>query len=111
MPLSRLMSQLEEGSGIHALSRRAKSSGITKNSPIDRMTASTMATAITILSMPLPSFWDSHFSNLPGSSSSMPSMSVLCCSTLMPMESMVTKLTMPRTIGHPIHGCFLERGT
>ena len=111
MPLSRLISQLEEGSGIHALSRRANNSGITKNSPTDRITASTMATAITILSMPLPSFLDSHFSNLLGSSSSMPSMSVLCCNTLMPMESMVTKLTMPRITGQPIHGCFLESGS
>ncbi|MPN58537.1 hypothetical protein SDC9_206242 [bioreactor metagenome] len=107
MPLSRFTSQFIVPSGQNDFSSLANSSGKTKNSPTDRITARKMAVPITILSMPLPSFLDSHFSNFVGSSSKMPSISVLCCNVVMPMESMVTKLTIPRTKGQPIHGCFL----
>ena len=74
-------------------------------------TARTIATPMTILSTPLPSFLDSHSSNFVGSSSAAPSMRPLSSSVFMPWPSMVKKLTAPRMKGLPIHGCFFEIGS
>ena len=81
--------------------------GSMTNSNTLRHTASTAATPMTTLSMLAPSFSASHFSKRLGSSSSTPSIWVDFCSTPMPMASMDTMLTTPRTIGHPIHLCRL----
>ena len=77
------------------------------NSRTDSATASTMATPMTTLSMLFPSLALSHFSNRLGSSSSTPSIFVDASSEDMPMTSMFTMLTTPRTMGQPIHLCRL----
>ena len=74
-------------------------------------TASTIATAMTTLSMLAPSFSASHFSNLLGSSSITPSICVLLSRVSMPILSITTMLTQPRINGSPIHLCFLESGS
>ena len=84
--------------------------GIMINSPTDKNTARITATPMTILSMPLPSFSASHFSNLVGSSSMMPSISVDSCRVDMPEASIMPMLMTPRMMGQPIQGCFLARG-
>ena len=84
--------------------------GSATNSSRLRHSASTIATAMTTLSSFAPSFSASHFSNLVGSSSMMPSICVLLSSVSMPILSMTTRFTQPRMTGQPIHGCFRESG-
>ena len=85
--------------------------GSATNRPRLSATASTIATAMTTLSMLAPSFSASHFSNFVGSSSSTPSICVLLSSVFMPMASMFTMFTQPRMMGQPIHGCFRDSGS
>ena len=66
---------------------------------------------MTTLSMLLPSFAASHFSNFVGSSSSVPSIFADVSSVVMPITSMLTMLTAPRMMGSPIHLCFLLSGS
>ena len=85
--------------------------GSATNRNILMTTASTMATAMTTLSMLAPSLSASHFSNLLGSSSITPSICVLLSSVSMPILSITTMFTQPRISGSPIHLCFLESGS
>ena len=85
--------------------------GMTMKSPTDRNTAMTMATPMTILSMLLPNVFESHFSNFVGSSSSTPSMRLEASNVFMPITSMLTMFTAPRTMGQPIHLCFFAGET
>lgn len=87
------------------------SDGRTMNSPTLSSTASTIATPMTTLSMLLPSFAASHFSNFVGSSSSVPSIFADVSNVVMPIASMLTMLTAPRMMGSPIHLCFLLSGS
>ena len=70
-----------------------------------------MARPMTTLSTPLPSFLASQSSNLVGCSSSTPPILLLSSSVFMPVPSIVTMLTAPRTKGQPIHLCFFAGDT